>query len=82
MTGWKKGAFKAIGLEEPTDHDTRYLQADEYLRVLYKYILPLFPFWIDDTNDLVDCGKGPGQIMPLSKMSKTMYTPIPTGFAR
>ncbi|RAO72341.1 uncharacterized protein BHQ10_008353 [Talaromyces amestolkiae] len=36
VTGWKKGAFKAIGLDEPTDHDLRYAQADEYLRVLYK----------------------------------------------
>ncbi|KAH8700474.1 xenobiotic compound monooxygenase, DszA family [Talaromyces proteolyticus] len=36
VTGWKKGAFKAIGLDEPTDHDKRYAQADEYLRVLYK----------------------------------------------
>lgn len=37
VTSWKKGAFKAIGLEEPPDHDRRYAQADEYLRVLYKY---------------------------------------------
>ncbi|KAL1969923.1 hypothetical protein VTN77DRAFT_7432 [Rasamsonia byssochlamydoides] len=36
VTSWKKGAFKAIGLEEPPDHDRRYAQADEYLRVLYK----------------------------------------------
>ncbi|KIX09973.1 uncharacterized protein Z518_01054 [Rhinocladiella mackenziei CBS 650.93] len=36
VTGWKKTAFKAIGIENPTEHDERYLQADEYLRVLYK----------------------------------------------
>ncbi|KAK7748311.1 hypothetical protein SLS62_008678 [Diatrype stigma] len=36
VTSWKKAAFKAIGLETPIDHDERYLQADEYLRVLYK----------------------------------------------
>ncbi|PSR80038.1 HK97 family phage prohead protease [Coniella lustricola] len=36
VTGWKKTAFKAIGLENPVDHDERYRQADEYLRVLYK----------------------------------------------
>ncbi|ORY67192.1 HK97 family phage prohead protease [Pseudomassariella vexata] len=36
VTSWKKAAFKAIGLENPIDHDERYLQADEYLRVLYK----------------------------------------------
>jgi alkanesulfonate monooxygenase SsuD/methylene tetrahydromethanopterin reductase-like flavin-dependent oxidoreductase (luciferase family) len=36
VTGWKATAFKAIGIETPYDHDERYLQADEYLRVLYK----------------------------------------------
>ncbi|KAL4952630.1 luciferase-like domain-containing protein [Aspergillus filifer] len=36
VTGSKKGAFKAIGLDEPPDHDRRYAQADEYVRVLYK----------------------------------------------
>ncbi|KAL2130793.1 hypothetical protein VTI74DRAFT_5936 [Chaetomium olivicolor] len=36
VTSWKKAAFKAIGLENPIDHDERYRQADEYLRVLYK----------------------------------------------
>ncbi len=36
VTSWKKAAFKAIGLDSPIEHDERYLQADEYLRVLYK----------------------------------------------
>ncbi|ROV98418.1 hypothetical protein VMCG_07107 [Cytospora schulzeri] len=36
VTGWKKAAFKAIGMDNPIDHDERYRQADEYLRVLYK----------------------------------------------
>ncbi|KAI1376156.1 nitrilotriacetate monooxygenase component A [Hypoxylon crocopeplum] len=36
VTSWKKAAFKAIGLDNPIDHDERYRQADEYLRVLYK----------------------------------------------
>lgn len=36
VTSWKKSAFKAIGLDEPIEHDERYLQADEYVRVLYK----------------------------------------------
>lgn len=36
VTSWKKAAFKAIGLENPIEHDERYRQADEYLRVLYK----------------------------------------------
>ncbi|KAI1398694.1 nitrilotriacetate monooxygenase component A [Hypoxylon fuscum] len=36
VTSWKKAAFKAIGLDNPIEHDERYRQADEYLRVLYK----------------------------------------------
>ncbi|KAJ6013744.1 hypothetical protein N7540_008335 [Penicillium herquei] len=36
VTSYKKSAFKAIGLEIPIEHDERYHQADEYLRVLYK----------------------------------------------
>jgi alkanesulfonate monooxygenase SsuD/methylene tetrahydromethanopterin reductase-like flavin-dependent oxidoreductase (luciferase family) len=38
VTSWKKAAFKAIGLDNPIEHDERYRQADEYLRVLYKYV--------------------------------------------
>jgi len=36
VTSWKKSAFKAIGIDTPIDHDERYLQADEYMKVLYK----------------------------------------------
>ncbi|KIV82187.1 hypothetical protein PV11_04314 [Exophiala sideris] len=36
VTSWKKGAFKAIGIDTPIEHDERYAQADEYMRVLYK----------------------------------------------
>lgn len=36
VTSWKKSAFKAIGISTPIEHDERYRQADEYLRVLYK----------------------------------------------
>ncbi|KAK3302803.1 xenobiotic compound family monooxygenase [Chaetomium strumarium] len=36
VTSWKKSAFKAIGLDSPIEHDERYRQADEYLRVVYK----------------------------------------------
>ncbi|KAJ9134862.1 Xenobiotic compound monooxygenase, DszA family [Coniochaeta hoffmannii] len=36
VTSWKKAAYKAIGLDNPIEHDERYRQADEYLRVLYK----------------------------------------------
>ncbi|RSL75702.1 hypothetical protein CEP51_010620 [Fusarium floridanum] len=36
VTGWKKSAFQAIGLDEAFEHDLRYERSDEYLRVLYK----------------------------------------------
>ncbi|KAF3389184.1 Dimethyl-sulfide monooxygenase [Penicillium rolfsii] len=36
VTSYKKAAFKAIGIDSPIEHDQRYAQADEYLRVLYK----------------------------------------------
>ncbi|PLN81652.1 luciferase-like domain-containing protein [Aspergillus taichungensis] len=36
VTSWKKAAFKAIGLDSPIEHDERYAQADEYMRVVYK----------------------------------------------
>jgi len=39
VTSWKKAAFKAIGIDTPIEHDERYAQADEYLRVLYKYVI-------------------------------------------
>ncbi|PGG99686.1 hypothetical protein AJ79_08461 [Helicocarpus griseus UAMH5409] len=37
VTSWKKAAFKAIGLNNPIEHDQRYDQADEYMRIVYKY---------------------------------------------
>ena len=36
VTGYKKAAFRAIGVETPIEHDERYVQADEYMEVLYK----------------------------------------------
>ncbi|KAJ5081692.1 Nitrilotriacetate monooxygenase component A/pristinamycin IIA synthase subunit A [Penicillium alfredii] len=36
VTSYKKAAFKAIGLDSPIEHDERYRQADEYLKVVYK----------------------------------------------
>jgi alkanesulfonate monooxygenase SsuD/methylene tetrahydromethanopterin reductase-like flavin-dependent oxidoreductase (luciferase family) len=39
VTSWKKSAFNAIGID-PIDHDQRYAQADEYMRVLYKFVSP------------------------------------------
>ncbi|KAL6412428.1 Luciferase-like monooxygenase [Ilyonectria robusta] len=35
VTSWKKSAFNAIGMD-PIEHDQRYAQADEYMRILYK----------------------------------------------
>ncbi|KAH8590508.1 luciferase-like domain-containing protein [Bisporella sp. PMI_857] len=32
VTGWKKTAFQAIGLDAPVEHDQRYAIADEYLQ--------------------------------------------------
>lgn len=36
VTGYKKAAFRAIGVDNPIEHDERYAQADEYMEVLYK----------------------------------------------
>ena len=36
VISWNKSAFKAIGLNDPIEHDERYRRADEYLTVLYK----------------------------------------------
>jgi alkanesulfonate monooxygenase SsuD/methylene tetrahydromethanopterin reductase-like flavin-dependent oxidoreductase (luciferase family) len=44
VTNWKKAAFKAIGLDTPIEHDERYTQADEYLRILFKYAVLTFAF--------------------------------------
>ncbi|KAF2159661.1 hypothetical protein M409DRAFT_70846 [Zasmidium cellare ATCC 36951] len=46
VTSYKKGAFKAIGMDTPIEHDERYAQADEYLRALYKL---WNGSWSDDT---------------------------------
>ncbi|KAH7142116.1 luciferase-like domain-containing protein [Dactylonectria macrodidyma] len=35
VTSWKKSAFNAIGMD-PVEHNQRYAQADEYMRILYK----------------------------------------------
>jgi alkanesulfonate monooxygenase SsuD/methylene tetrahydromethanopterin reductase-like flavin-dependent oxidoreductase (luciferase family) len=40
VTSWKQAASRAVGLPY-VDHDTRYDNADEYLRILYKYRLSL-----------------------------------------
>ncbi|KAJ5666264.1 Nitrilotriacetate monooxygenase component A/pristinamycin IIA synthase subunit A [Penicillium maclennaniae] len=47
VTSYKKAAFKDIGLDTPVEHDQRYRQADEYLRVLYKSVseLPVYKLY-------------------------------------
>lgn len=37
VTSWKNSAFNAIGMD-PVEHHLRYAQADEYMRVLYKFV--------------------------------------------
>lgn len=79
VTSWKKAAFKAIGLDSPIEHDERYRQADEYLRVVYKYV-PDGPFhffvcfskvtWLT----FIDSGKDPGHLtlyLPTQKQTHT-----------
>ncbi|CAK7234514.1 hypothetical protein SCUCBS95973_008961 [Sporothrix curviconia] len=36
VTSWKRSAFQAIGIDTVIEHDLRYEQADEYLRIVYK----------------------------------------------
>jgi alkanesulfonate monooxygenase SsuD/methylene tetrahydromethanopterin reductase-like flavin-dependent oxidoreductase (luciferase family) len=36
VTAFKRAAFKVVGMDAPIEHDERYLQVDEYIRVLYK----------------------------------------------
>jgi alkanesulfonate monooxygenase SsuD/methylene tetrahydromethanopterin reductase-like flavin-dependent oxidoreductase (luciferase family) len=56
VTSWKKAAFKAIGVDTPIEHDERYTQADEYMRVLYKYS-PLPLAFITTTNTSQTLGR-------------------------
>lgn len=74
VTSWKKAAFKAIGLDNPIEHDERYAQADEYLRVLYKYGTHTSISWDGTDSRLVGCGKDPGPLMPLPRTLKPMNT--------
>lgn len=63
VTSWKKAAFKAIGLENPIDHDERYRQADEYLNVLYKYVILQPPALIPDAMKSNERPQAVGRIM-------------------
>lgn len=79
VTSWKKAAFKAIGLDTPIEHDERYRQADEYLRVLYKYAsrpLPLYS--LSPTNmhhaKQKDSGNPPGRLTLSPRTRRTTAT--------
>lgn len=75
VTSWKKAAFKAIGLDTPIEHDERYIQADEYLRVLYKYEIPskakAEPSDADQTSG---SGKVPGLTTPSLRIRRKTST--------
>jgi alkanesulfonate monooxygenase SsuD/methylene tetrahydromethanopterin reductase-like flavin-dependent oxidoreductase (luciferase family) len=81
VTSWKKAAFKAIGIDTPIDHDERYEQADEYLRLLYKCVSQYPAPTLKDFARLtiIDSGKAHGATMPSSPTPKTMLTSTPTG---
>lgn len=65
VTSWKKAAFKAIGIDTPIEHDERYAQADEYLRVLYKSVKAgSREYGSLSTNQFLGCGKDHGATMP------------------
>jgi alkanesulfonate monooxygenase SsuD/methylene tetrahydromethanopterin reductase-like flavin-dependent oxidoreductase (luciferase family) len=65
VTSWKKAAFKAIGLDSPIEHDERYRQADEYLRVLYKFVPPPFSNLSNPINSSQTLGRLLGLGRPL-----------------
>jgi len=79
VTSWKKAAFKAIGIDTPIDHDERYAQADEYLRLLYKSVFQHSVITQDPPQlTIADSGKAHGAMMPSSLTPRTMLilTPI------
>jgi alkanesulfonate monooxygenase SsuD/methylene tetrahydromethanopterin reductase-like flavin-dependent oxidoreductase (luciferase family) len=88
VTSYKKAAFKAIGVDTPIEHDQRYAQADEYLRVLYKYTL--CPTDSGNKTNLLaniffprpDFGMAPGPQMPFRQTQKQTRTSIPTRSVR
>jgi alkanesulfonate monooxygenase SsuD/methylene tetrahydromethanopterin reductase-like flavin-dependent oxidoreductase (luciferase family) len=43
VTSWSDNAARAVGLDKLPEHDLRYEMADEYLSLVYKYVLRLLP---------------------------------------
>lgn len=86
VTSYKKAAFKAIGLDTPIEHDERYQQADEFLRVLYKYVpntlflrsIPRLTSHLYETG----FGKDPGHQMRFRPTQKRTPMLIPIKFVR
>jgi alkanesulfonate monooxygenase SsuD/methylene tetrahydromethanopterin reductase-like flavin-dependent oxidoreductase (luciferase family) len=84
VTSYKKAAFKAIGLDSPIEHDQRYRQADEYLRVLYKFVfIPSNILIIHvDHFQTTDSGKALGHRMRSPPTPRPTRTSIRTRSAR
>jgi alkanesulfonate monooxygenase SsuD/methylene tetrahydromethanopterin reductase-like flavin-dependent oxidoreductase (luciferase family) len=80
VTSWKKAAFKAIGIETPIEHDERYAQADEYLRVLYKCVVSPHVTRMHTADLDSGYGKARGPTMQSLKMLKKTNTSTPNGF--
>ncbi|KAK3997816.1 luciferase-like domain-containing protein [Cladorrhinum sp. PSN332] len=73
VTSWKKSAFKAIGLDNPIEHDERYRQADEYLRVLYKLWESSWSPTALSPNPTLDQYVDPSQIRTINHQGKYFH---------
>lgn len=82
VTSWKKAAFKAIGLDNPIEHDERYAQADEYLRVLYRCVfsirVTLETIQLDGANSQTGSGKAAGRTTRSRRTKRRMNMSTPT----
>ncbi|KAK3951347.1 luciferase-like domain-containing protein [Pseudoneurospora amorphoporcata] len=77
VTSWKKSAFKAIGLDNPIEHDQRYEQADEYLRVLYKLWNASWTPSAISPNPSLDIYTDPSQVRQINHSGKYLSLSTP-----
>ncbi|PKY01989.1 Nitrilotriacetate monooxygenase component A/pristinamycin IIA synthase subunit A [Aspergillus campestris IBT 28561] len=70
VTSWKKAAFKAIGLDSPIEHDERYAQADEYMRVVYKLWESSWAADAINPTPSTDTYADPSKIRPINHKGK------------
>ena len=82
VTSYKKAAFKAIGLDTPIEHDQRYRQADEYLRVLYKFVSAHRIYSVTVDHVQTGSGKAPGRRMRFLPTLRPIRTLIQTKSVR